>query len=353
MIALNRYPRVALLWSGDAEARKNATAENSKFRAIFETFAQYQVHAEPAVYYDACVDEVRQQLQGVDGVLVWVDPLQGGTNRTILDNLLREVAAQGVFVSTHPDIILKMGTKEVLFHTQNISWGGDIALYPTKEDFHQHFPARLATGASRVLKQYRGNGGMGIWRVELLNAMTSQGSDPIVRVLHALRNSREQQMPLSAFMTQCDAYFVGSGSIIDQPFFSPVPDGMVRCYLSQNEVVGFGHQYVTALLWPESGQETIAPQPRLYYPESQPEFQVIKRKMESEWLPQFQQILAVETEALPMLWDADFLFGPKTSAGEETYILCEINVSSVHPFPDSAVLKLVQNVVTRLKHHRS
>lgn len=352
-MVVKRHPRVALLWSGDAEARKNVTPENSKFRAIFEAFARYQVRAEPVVYNDACVDEVRQQLQGVDGVLVWVDPLQGGTNRTILDDLLREVAFHGAFVSTHPDVILKMGTKEVLFNTRTMSWGGDISLYPTREDFHQHFPARLAPGTSRVLKQHRGNGGMGVWRVEVLDEVAPQESDPIVRVLHALRHSREQQMPLRAFMTQCDAYFAESGSMIDQPFFSPVPDGMVRCYLSQNEVVGFGHQYVTALLWPENGQETVAPQPRLYYPESQPEFQVIKRKMETEWLPQFQQILALETQALPMLWDADFLFGPKTTTGEETYVLCEINVSSVHPFPDSAVPKLVQNVVTRLNQHLS
>jgi hypothetical protein len=172
-----------------------------------------------------------------------------------------------------------------------MSWGGDVHLSSTREDFRQRFPARLATGASRVLKQHRGNGGMGIWRVEVLDGMASQGSDPIVRVLHALRHSREQQMPLRAFLTQCDASFAGSGSIIDQPFFSPVPDGMVRCYLSQNEVVGFGHQYVTALLWPESGQETVAPQPRRSYPESQ--------------------------------------------------------------LPDSAVPKLVQNVVTRLKQYLS
>lgn len=345
----NRQPRVALLWSGDAEARKNTTAQNSTFRAVFEAFAQHQVHAEPVVYNDAWADAVRQQLQGFDGVLVWVDPLQGGTNRAILDHLLREVADAGAFVSTHPDVILKMGTKEVLFSTREMSWGGTIHLYVSKEEFRQRFPAQLATGASQVLKQSRGNGGRGIWRVELLEAAVPQGSDPIVRVLHALRQSREQQMPLSAFLTQCDPYFEDLGRLIDQPFCSPIPDGMVRCYLSQNEVVGFGHQYVTALLWPESGQETPVPQPRLYSPESQPEFQAIKHKMETEWLPQFQQILALETEALPMLWDADLLFGPKTATGEETYVLCEINVSSVHPFPESAVPTLVHHVVTRLK----
>jgi hypothetical protein len=49
----------------------------------------------------------------------------------------------------------------------------------------------------------------------------------------------------------------------------------------------------------------------------------------------------------------DWLFGPKAATEEETYVLCEINVSSVYPFPESALPKLVHNVVTRLKHQLS
>ena len=45
-------------------------------------------------------------------------------------------------------------------------------------------------------------------------------------------------------------------------------------------------------------------------------------------------------EYLPVLWDADFLFGPKTADGEDTYVLCEVNASSVIPFPPEAVPEL-------------
>lgn len=43
--------------------------------------------------------------------------------------------------------------------------------------------------------------------------------------------------------------------------------------------------------------------------------------------------------------DADFLPG-KREAGDrdERYVLCEINVSSVAPFPDSAVAPLVEAI---------
>lgn len=352
-MTVKRNPRVAILWHGDRESRNTATAENNKFRQIFAAFQQDAVTAEPAVYHDEFVDEVRHQLRHVDGVLVWVNPIEDGRNRSLLDDMLRDVAASGVFVSTHPDVILKMGTKEVLFHTREMGWGGDIHLYKNSEDLRQQLPVRLAHGSSRVLKQNRGNNGIGVWRVELVDGSATQGTDPVVRVLHALRNSTEQQMLLSEFMHQCEASFVaGSGHMIDQPFHSPLPDGMVRCYLSHNEVVGFGHQYVTALLRPESGSEPLQPQPRIYHPESHPEFQALKRKMETEWVPQLQQLLAIETESLPIIWDADFLYGPKTAAGEDTYVLCETNVSSVYPFPDSALPTLVKTAVASMKQYQ-
>jgi hypothetical protein len=47
----------------------------------------------PAVYADDIVEEGAQQLLGIDGVLVWVDPIQGGKTRTVLDEMLRDVAS--------------------------------------------------------------------------------------------------------------------------------------------------------------------------------------------------------------------------------------------------------------------
>ncbi|GLV54280.1 hypothetical protein KDH_11280 [Dictyobacter sp. S3.2.2.5] len=349
---LKKKPRVAILWHGDREARDTMTAEKNRFQKIFVEFERYDISAEPAVYNDLFVDEVRHQLRDVDGVLVWVNPVQDETNRTVLDDMLREVASYGVFVSTHPDVIVKMGTKEVLFQTRAMGWGGDIHLYRNQEELHQQLPIRLAHGASRVLKQNRGNNGIGVWRVEVIDKSRAQEPDPVVRVLHALRDSTEKQMLLSEFMNLCDTYFAASGHIIDQPFHSPMPHGMVRCYVSQNEVVGFGHQYVTALLRPEGSSEPLQPQPRIYFAESQPEFQTLRRTMETEWIPQLQKLLTIETKALPVIWDADFLFGPKTATGEDTYLLCEINVSSVYPFPDSALPKLVQAAIASIKNRQ-
>jgi len=52
---------------------------------------------------------------------------------------------------------------------------------------------------------------------------------------------------------------------------------------------------------------------------------------------------------LPVLWDCDFLLGPKDAAGQDTYVLCEINASSVSPFPDSAVAPIAAATLARAK----
>ena len=159
--------KVAILWRGDLEARQAATPANNRFHRIFEELAAVGIHAEPAVYDEDFADEVREQLLGADGVLVWVDPIHQGKTREALDPLLRDVASRGPWVSAHPDVILKMGVKEVLYRTKHLGWGTDTHLYRGAAEFRQAFPARLQTGP-RVLKQNRGNGGQGVWKVELV-----------------------------------------------------------------------------------------------------------------------------------------------------------------------------------------
>jgi hypothetical protein len=128
-----RLGRVAILWRGDETARRGVTLETSRFKAVFAALAAAGVDALPVVYEDDVLDAVRAQLVALDGVLVWVNPIHEGLSRANLDALLREVAARGVWVSAHPDVILKMGTKEVLHRTRTMSWGCDTTLYRTAE----------------------------------------------------------------------------------------------------------------------------------------------------------------------------------------------------------------------------
>jgi hypothetical protein len=183
-----RLGRIAIVWRGDEAARRSATPGTGRFKAVFAALADVGVDADPVVYEDDVLDIVRAQLATFDGVLVWVNPIHEGRNRANLDALLREVAARGVWVSAHPDVILKMGTKEVLHHTRTMSWGCDTALYRTAEAMRAELPARLAAGP-RVIKRNRGNGGQGVWKVE---ALAGPRDRPMVRVLDAAKDASEE-----------------------------------------------------------------------------------------------------------------------------------------------------------------
>jgi len=209
--------RLAILSPGDREARRNTTAENSRFADLFSAFAAKRIHVEPTIYHDEFCEEVREQLMQFDGVLVWVNPIEGGRDRSVLDSMLRDVAAAGVFVSAHPDVILKLGTKEVLYRTRNLGWGCDTHLYASLDQMVQELPSRLADGMARVLKQHRGNGGNGVWRVQLAIDDFAYGTgyaraalprhETVIRVRHALRGCTEEEITLGEFYHRCEPYF--------------------------------------------------------------------------------------------------------------------------------------------------
>ena len=71
--------------------------------------------------------------------------------------------------------------------------------------------------------------------------------------------------------------------------------------------------------------------------------------MELEWTPQMMQLLGIDTDSLPIIWDADFLYGKRTASGEDSYVLCEINVSSVFAIPDQAPAAIARLALTRLR----
>src|SRR6202047_3724992 len=334
MASVKQY-QIAILWRGDREGRRAATPQNNRFHRIFEELAALGIDAEPAVYDDDIAGEVREQLLAVDGVLVWVDPIHQGKTRTVLDAMLRDVASRGPWVSAHPDVILKMGVKEVLHRTKHLGWGIDTRLYRTAADFNDALPSLLQSAGPRVLKQNRGNGGQGVWKVELASGPASKAS--VVRVLHALRGSVVEEMSLGEFMTRCEPYLASDGCIVDQPFQARLPDGMIRCYMGCDKVVGFGHQLIKALIAPAPegpDSEAAQPGPRIMHPASAPEFRALRTKMESEWTPQMMQLLGIDAGSLPIIWDADFLYGPRDASGQDSYVLCEINVSSVFAIPE-------------------
>jgi hypothetical protein len=347
--------RIAIVYSGDSDVRRLATSVNNRFHVLFAAFAAHGVEAVPAVYDWRRPQELRDQLLGLGGALVWVNPIDDGQPRDALDSVLREVAAAGVFVSAHPDVIMQLGTKDVLFDTRKMGWGSDVLRLDTLAQLRTELSTRLLGGQTRVLKQWRGHSGIGVWRVERAAGESAAGSVGLVRARHAQRGSVEAEVSFDQFISLMAPYFDSGGHMIDQAWQPRLTEGMVRCYLVEDRLVGFGLQAVNAL-FPTAVASPLAeapmPGPRLYHPPDVPHLQVLKQRLELEWVAELRETLGIALDELPLLWDCDFLHGQVSAAEAERYVLCEINVSSVAPFPDSAIEPLVQATKTRLERGR-
>ena len=336
---------VALLYPGDRAMRDRADPTESRFAELFKAFAHAGIAAVPAVYSDAFADEVETQLHDCGLVLVWCNPIEAGRPRHQLDAMLHRLADSGVVVSAHPQTILKLGTKDVLLHTRDLAFGSDVQRVGSLQQLRDELPHRLRAGA-RVLKQHRGHSGIGIWRVEQAGA----ASGP-VRVRHAQRGSTEEVMDLDTLVATLAPYFepANGGHMIDQAWQPRLVEGMVRAYLVGDHVAGFGHQLVNALHPGAPGEGAPQPGPRLYYPADLPRWQYLKQQLETAWVGLLCASVGLGREHLPLLWDCDFMYGESATADAERYVLCEINVSSVSPFPPSAIDPLVAAVQRRLE----
>ena len=338
---IDARPRLAILYPGDRAARDRADPAASRFVTLFDAFESAGVAAEPAIYHDDFRDEVLQQLLQVQGVLVWHNPIEGGRDRTQLDTMLREVAAQGIFVSTHPDTILKLGTKDVLLSVRDLPFGTDVHRVDSLADLKAQLPARLTAGA-RVLKQRRGHSGIGVWRVE-------QRGPTSYAIQHAQRGSLQEIVDMAGVLQRFGPYFENGGYMIDQAWQSRMVEGMTRAYMVGDRVAGFGHQAVIALYPASETGEALQPGPRLYSDADDPRFQEMRQSLEHRWVGMLCERFNLDATALPLLWDVDFLLGNGAAESAERYVVCEINVSSVSPFPQSAMRPLVESTCQSLQ----
>jgi hypothetical protein len=323
----DRTLRIALMWRGNPDAPDKPTNHPTRLAPLIAALTAEHLEIRPVIYFDHSAVDARETLLACDGVLVWINPLQDGRlDRSKVDPLLREVAAAGVFVSAHPDTILKMGTKEVLHQTKHLGWGADTDIYRTHAEFALRFPVKLAVAGPRVLKPLRGNDSRGVLKVE----QTGAGR---VRIQEAY-DDHVETLELAAFLDRMAFGF--GGGLIDKAFQPNVSAGMVRCYMSQDRVVGFSEQAPRNAL-PTADKPALGMNSsKAMHGAAVEKFANLRRVMETEWVPGLQQTLGLETSQLPALWDADFLHRAPGHIEASPYMLCEINVSSVLPFPDVA-----------------
>ena len=151
---------------------------------------------------------------------------------------------------------------------------------------------------------------------------------------------------MDEFLIRCAEYFE-DGCVIDQAFQVRLSEGVVRCYMAGDRCAGFGHQKVRALVEAPAARADAGS--RLYSSNIDSRFQRLRRLMEDEWTPQMASLLGIERHDLPMIWDADFMLGAPGADGADSYVLGEINVSSVFPMPDEASREIARQVADRLR----
>lgn len=345
----NKPYSIALLLYGGVDSGRDALSEE-KYKALADAFCARGFSVASVLYSDERQEDLYPELLAYDIVLVWVNPIEQGKDRRSLDTLLARVADQGCLVSAHPEVILKMGTKEVLFRTKDMDWGGDIRRYACYKDFEEQFPRSLGRSGVTVLKQSRGNGGNGVFKI----VRAARGGE--VSITPAGKGAAAQTLHWTDFLSQFRPYFSQGGTLIEQQWNSNHCNGMVRCYLSGNKVAGFGYQEINALyaITGADGTLVVPPSARYYFTENCGLFSDLKEIMEAKWVPELQQRLAIPNDTLPVIWDADFFInrpGNPTAIGK--YSLCEINVSSVSPFPPSAIPFVVKETADRIQAARN
>lgn len=340
---------IAILIYGEINSERNALSEE-KYKDLGNAFLTKGFHIQSVLYNEESIGQLCSYLPSFDAVLAWVNPIEQGTDRRKLDSLLLEVSNKGCVVSTHPDVILKIGTKDVLYKTKDIGWGGATNIYTSYNDFIALFPQSLQQSGIKVLKQYRGNGGNGVYKV-------IQGpSEKEVTVIHAKDSNEVKIFLWNDFYSQFKPYFFNNGLLIEQEWNDNLANGMVRCYLSGNKVAGFGYQEINALyeLYTNDAKTYLPPSKRYYFTQNCGLFSDLKEIMENNWVLKLQKSLSIADEMLPVIWDADFFINKSNSdtAGGK-YTLCEINVSCVSPFPPSSIEFIIEEVTKRLEQRQN
>ncbi len=149
---------------------------------------------------------------------------------------------------------------------------------------------------------------------------------------------------LADFVGSCEPYFADGGLMVEQPFQPRLDEGMIRVYLSHDQVVGFAHQYPRGLLEPDVAARL--PTEKVFEAPSAGAHQALRERMEQEWVGELQRIVGVDRHSLPVIWDADFLLGEERP--EDTYVLCEINASSTFAFPEHAMPTVARAALDRI-----
>mmetsp|Transcript_23722 Transcript_23722/g.38231 ORF Transcript_23722/g.38231 Transcript_23722/m.38231 type:complete len:299 (+) Transcript_23722:48-944(+) len=241
--------------------------------------------------------------------------------------------------------------KDSLVSIRNLSCGmPDTYAYYEIPNMWKTFPETIKDGP-RVMKQNRGSQGEGIWICKRADGKYGAPItlDTELDLMEAVDNHTERKT-LGEFLKFCEQYIVGeNGQIVDQRFLPRIVEGEVRCLNILDETVELIHKKPA-----EGGLSATLGSGATYttYKPDAPEFSNLIEAFEAD-KPKIMASFGLPNEPFPLIWTADFIFGPKNAEGKDTFFVGEFNCSCVgiprQLYLAPKVAKAVDRVITSSK----
>lgn len=283
------------------------------------------------------IEDLYKLSKDTDAVLVWVNPVDRDIETGYFEKYLRDMKDQGKYVSSQPDAVIKIGTKKVLFELSGTRWSSNTFLHENESTFIE-LEERLNIDSFRVLKQHRGNDGIGVYKVGRVDKYY------IAKEAHT-----NKELIFNSF-DDMKNFLIGNfnisinNPIIETKWNNNLVNGVIRCYFCNKTVAGFGYQEINSL-YPDEVTTNIKKQ-RFYLTENCGIFKGIRGVIETEFIDDILVNLEIDQSTLPLIWDADFFINDLAKNDIE---LCEINASCVSPFPPSAIKYIHKEIEKNLK----
>ena len=306
------------------------------------------------VYYSDNTEALlKKYLDTMHGIIVRVNPAEyAGVTRSRLEALLMAQKKRGAVVMSTPDVQRSMGAKDALCRISGLRCGlVDTLAYYSAEELDAGFRMSMAF-QPRVVKQNRGSQGEGIWICKLKDESTYCknfgdrvcGLDEMLVLVEACDNHVEEHT-VGEFLEFCvngrtaksgewtsrgkGKYLAGGrasgGQMVDQRFMPRIVEGEVRCLMVGPNLVELVHKK------PKEGtMSATLGSGAVYtkYPKDAPEFASLVSAFSADRAA-IMQALGVAGSPLPLVWTADFIFGPKDAEGNDTFVVGEFNCSCV------------------------
>jgi hypothetical protein len=136
--------RIGLLFRGDRTVDPFSTPGAERLAPLVVALQRLGVTVEPVVYEDEALENVHAQIAKLDGVLVWVNPIQDGATRAVLEGTTRSCCVRSTSAPSAPSLSKALKSWPAL--PSRARRGGTCFLGATRYEFRVKMRLNVAFG---------------------------------------------------------------------------------------------------------------------------------------------------------------------------------------------------------------